>query len=205
MINFEYLWFEIKEQLKRQRKIYFSCIVCVAFGIVLGILICVSGESYLSLLVSNNKVLYSMISGTADIAQQFWSRLFSFLLPLLIIFLLGLNFYSLLFAFGFVIYQSAILVLSISAVVSLYGFSGIISSIFLTVPINILFFCIMFMFIATCYERAVKSKNERRFSAGFESEFWIKLGVILVLTLLLAFVSSFVIYFVLKSAIFSIY
>ncbi len=205
MLNFEYLKFQAKEHFRHLKGVYVVCLICFGVGILIGILLAFSSEGYLSLLVAKNKVLYNMINGIADIKEQFWSRFFALLLPLFLIFLLGLNYYSLMLAFAFIIYQAAVMVLGMAAVVSLYGFSGILSSFFVTLPINLLFFVIIFIFVAILFERASFAKNSHDFLAGFNRGFWIKLLLILFSMLILAFVSSFLVSILLKSAMLSIY
>lgn len=179
--------------------------MCVILGLIIGILIVSSSSSYLSLLKSKDKVLYSLINGTASKSELFWSRFCDYLFPLVLLFLFGLNYYLSFASFIYVAYQSAIFVMSMAALVSMYKFSGIVSLIFIIIPINIIFFLLMAYFVVTITNRAYYAKRCGRFGSGFDLEFASKMIFSFLVVTLLSFISSFVLSIVIKSVIFVVF
>ncbi len=172
----------------------------------MGIIIACTGDGYVHLLTSENKILYSVINGSVNSAALFWKRFLYFLLPLIIMFILSLEYYVMLFSFLLVAYQSALLVMSMSAIISIYGFSGALSAIFLMLPVNILYIALLIIFACICFERSYNAKRCKSFTYGFnDSLFWIKVAICFVLVIILASIIAIIYPLLLKNAMFIIY
>lgn len=130
---------DIKYHFKKNSGIYFAFFLFFIIGIIFGILIVCGGDNYVKLLTSDSKVLYSYINGTASLSSIFWKKFLYFFIPLLLIFLISLNFYLSHISFVLVSYQTALFVMSSYALVSLYGFSGVLNLLFLMLPVNLLY------------------------------------------------------------------
>ena len=85
--------FDLKYHFKQNQTIYFMFLFCMIVGIVVGFVIIFSSTNYITLLTSESKMIYPFINGTAETAVYFWKRLLLFLTPMLLMFLLGLNYY----------------------------------------------------------------------------------------------------------------
>ncbi len=193
---------DIRLHLKRNRGIYFAFMMFFLIGVFIAIIVVSSNESYLSLMTSKNKTLYSYINGTANISELFWNQIFKFLVPLILLFLLGLNFYSSLISFIFITYQSTIFVMSASAIISLYGLSGILNFLLIMLPVNLIYFAGLIFFSITVIARARQANIQRNFAYGFDREFLLKVLAVVIFVILLSAISSLIYPLFLKSAIF---
>lgn len=184
---------------------YFSFFVCLIIGIIIGIIVVSSSENYLNIMTSKNKLLYSYINGTVSISNLFWNQLYKFLLPLLLIILLGLNFYSSFISFVFITYQASILVLNGAAIISLYGLSGILNFLFIMLPVNLMYFAVMAYFIALIVNRARLAQKYKDFSFGFNRDLFFRLAIAFAIIILMCILTSLIYTLFLKSAIFIIF
>lgn len=179
--------------------------MCLAVGVVIGIIVVFSTENYHLILSSKNKILYTYINGTAPLGSLFWGQLTKFLIPMVLIFVCCLNFYSGIISFIFITYQSALSVLTSSALISLYGFSGVLNVIFVLIPINLIYFAILGYFVTVNFKRCVCSKKYRYFAYGLGKEFFISVFSCLIAAVLLSILSSFVLPLFIKNAIYNIF
>lgn len=95
--------------------------------------------------------------------------------------------------------------MSVSALISLYGMSGIMNFLFITLPINLLYLSVLIFYLVTLLERCCKAKTYRDFSYGFDNVFWTKIAGTFGVVILICLISSLVYPLFLKSAIFVIY
>ena len=186
MKKFEILPTDIGFYFKKNRRFFFVFLICFLVGQVLGIIFVCSSDSYLNLISSSNKILTSYVNGSASYGGLFWSKLISFLIPLILIFILNLNFYVGLFSNVFIIYQSALFLMSNACVISLYGFGGVLSTIFISLPINLIYFAALSLFVVACGWRSFNAQKCKQFSFGFgESEFILPVVISIVIVVLL--------------------
>ena len=184
---------------------YLAFLLAIITGIILAVVILISNDAYLGLVVSKNKLIYAFINGTASKGSVFFDVLIKFGLPLLTVFILGFNYYFALLSFIVVTYQFSILMLTISAIIKLYYVSGVLVSIFLIIPINLVFFANLIFFSVVCIHRSKSALSQNFFSYGLNKEFFIKLSICFCVILFLAFFVAFLLPILLKSAIFIIY
>lgn len=196
---------DIRLHFRENRSYYFSFLMCFCLGIAIGIIVVSSNESYINLLTSQNKILYSYINGTYSISEVFWNQFFKFLLPLVLIFILSLNYYSSLLSFIFITYQSAVFIMSVSAIISLYGMSGILNFIFIMLPINLIYFAVMAFFMICVIGRSRLASRYHEFGFGFERQFLVKLLISVCFIFFLCILASLIYPLFLKSAIFIIF
>lgn len=156
--------FHFKENIYRYVIIFAVCILAIAVGIYLAI----SGFSYSSLLTSADKNLFGYISGTAEYGSIFWSRFLSLLLCLVLIFCFNIVRETAFLNYIYLAYQMCLVVLSSSAIISLYGLSGILNVIFFVVPINFVNFALLSYVSVISMARATYAKKYR---VGFVSSF----------------------------------
>lgn len=178
---------------------------CFVLGLVIGLFISISKTSFLGLINIKNKTIINIINGTAPLLSGFWDCFISFLMPLVFIFLLSLNFYLNYLNFVLFVYQSMLLFLTSIAIIQSYSFLGFLKIFLVVLPVNILYFFIMVFWIVVCTKRVNISHRCRVFSEGFNEEFKIKIYICLISILFLALVVGFVLPMILKTAIFLIY
>ncbi len=196
---------DLKFYLKQHRMIYFMFLLCFFLGVVVGFVIMFSSDNFLKLLTSENKSLYPFINGTAETGVLFWKKLIKFVLPLLLIFGLGINYYTSLLSYIFITYQSSLLVLSCGAIIKTYGVAGFLNVMFVTLPINLLYFAMVIIFSETCFSRAKLSLIQKNFKEGYTGEFYLRLLIVLILVLLLVVFACLIYPLFLKNSIFMIF
>ncbi len=175
-------------------------------GIVFASLVGFSNDSYLKLLTKENKVLISIINGTTSGGALFWKKFISLLCPLIITFVLCLNYYLSYLCYILVAYQSGLLTLTIFAMVSTYGVSGVLNVIFIIFPINIIYLCVLVLFSSVCLKRIKFSNKYKNWSFGIkEKEFVISCLSTFVAVILVCLLGTVVLPFFLKNAIFVIF
>lgn len=193
------------EHFEKNKKTYLVLLLCLIFGILIGIFIAASKTSFLGLLNVKDKNIISLINGESLSSSEFWKNIFSFLMPLVLVLLFSLNYYLNTLSFIVFIYQSSLLFLTCLALIMTYGFLGLIKVLFIILPINILYFCLLAFFVVVCSNRAAVSQRQKCFLVGFEKSFWIKIILCFLATILISIVSYFILPIILKSAIFIIF
>lgn len=179
--------------------------MCVFVGAIIGLIIVFSSGNFHLILSSKNKLLYSYINGSAELGGLFWSQLIKFLAPLVLIFICSLNFYSGLISFIFITYQAALFVLTSAALISLYGFSGVLNVLLVMLPVNLIYFLVLGYFVVLNFGRCLKAKKYRFFAYGFDRNYFICLGVCFGAVILISLLSSFIYPLFIKNAIFNIF
>lgn len=179
--------------------------LCLIIGLVFGIVVAASSDEFLNLITSKNKTLYSYINGSADYFKVFWKRFLIFLAPVLLIVALGVCGYVSLFAGLFLSYQTALFVLSCTAMIKVYGLTGFLSVLFFVLPVNLIYLSILVFLSCFCITRSFIALKNKRFWMGFDEVFFIKLFTVIFLLLILSFVSCVVVALFLKNANFLLY
>lgn len=202
----EFSLFDFKYYFKRNKKIYFFFLFFFFIGIFVGLMIAISSDSYLSLLSSKDKLFYDYVNGKVDFSKEVLKLIFNFFIFQLVIFLLNLNFYTGLFSYVLVSYQSALMILSMIAVVSQLGFSGIFRILFFVLPVNLVLMICACLFSGFCLVRSYDAKQNKRFSYGFdEKEFWLVILFFVVFGILFSYLINLVLVIFLRRRFFIMY
>lgn len=190
-----------KSHFKENSFRYVLIIVSCAVGICLGIYFAVSGFSYVSLLTSGDKNMFGYISGTAEYGSIFWSRFLSLFLCVVLIFCFNIVRETAFLNYFYLAYQMCLIVLSASAIITVYGLYGIINVILFVIPINLVNFCLISYLSVLSMDRAYFWKSFRTtFVSSFKEVSYVK-KFLITLSLLFVFciVYSFVFPLILKS------
>lgn len=179
--------------------------LCAIIGIVVGFVLVFSNTSFVNLLTSSNKKLYTLINGTADYMGLFWKKFLSFSFPLVLLFLLSLNYYLGVICYLFITYQFALFIMSCAAVVKLYAMAGFLNVFFIMIPINLMFFAVLFYVTVTLLRRTRMSHKYKDFWCGFDNEFWIKLLASVLILASVALLACVILPMFLKNSIFIVF
>ena len=196
---------DLKYYFSKNKKIYLFFLFFFFLGIIVGIIIAFSSDSYLTLLTSKDKLFFDYVNGKADFGKQSMKIMLSFIVFQIIIFLLNLNFYSGLLSFLLVSYQSSLLFLSLSALVSEYGFSGVLTTLFLILPVNIVLIGANILFSGFCLIRSFEALKQKQFSFGLDKSFFGIVLIFFVFEILYSYLISFLLMVVLKKRFFIIF
>lgn len=206
MRNFTISKYNLKCYLKQNKGRYLCFAFCVLVGVVVGLVIVASSDAYLGLITSDNKVLYSIINGTVKSSELFWRKFMNFIVPVVLIFLLSLNYYLGLLSYLVIGYQSALFVMSVSSIISIYGISGVLNFIFLSLPINSIYILILIHYSVVCLSRAREALHRKQIGFKvFDDEFLMHTIACVMLVLILVFAATIVYPLFIKNAIFIIF
>lgn len=198
--------YEIKYYFKRHSSIYISFLIVFLVGVIFGVLNSISSDSYLKLLTKENKILYSIINGSSKMGSMFGKNIIKLYGPMILIFLLNLNFYLGLLSYVLIAYQSSMLTLSIFALVSMYGLSGVLNAIFIVVPINVIYIFNLIFFSVTSLKRSKAALKNKNVLYGFKnSEYLIPTTLSISITFLIIIIAVIILPMFLKTAIFIFY
>ncbi len=198
--------FDIKEYFKNNLSLYISFLIVFLVGVVFGIINSLSSDNYLKILTKENKILYSFINGSIKVGSVFGKYLWKLILPLFLIFVLGLNFYFCLFSYLIIGYQSSVLIMSIFAMVSTYGLSGVLNVLFIMLPINLIYIMALIIFASENLKRSYRAIKLKKFAIGYADDKYIfSLVVSILCVIIISLFGSIIIPLFLKNAIFLIF
>ena len=177
--------YNLTSHLKKNYAVLIWVAVFCVVGIVIGLALVFGPKSYLNLLTAKNQNMLGYISGSASVFKLFWSRLFSSLFAMLIIFVFSLNYYTSFFSFFYFSYQSAVCTLVCGTLIGYQGFSAVLNTILLIVPSNLILLSLLALVFSVFFNRAKRQiKYKQGFANSFsQSNFW-QLSLICVLAVI---------------------
>ncbi len=192
---------KIKDHFRDNTSSYISILITAIVAIVLGVYICLTSYNYTAFLKNADKNMLDYITGTAEISSIFYARLLDCVLCLLMIFVFNLTYYTCFLNYMFLCYQMVLIVMHCGAVISVYGFAGIINVILFIVPINILNFAAMVLAVCFAMERSkLQNKYKLPMSQSFkESNFFVKYILSFVIMLAICVIHSILMPLIVKS------
>lgn len=198
--------YDIGYFFKKNQKIIFFFLIFFVIGIICGVIIASSSDSYLSLLTSSDKVFFDYVNGKANFSKQTMKIILSSVFLELIFFALSLNFFSSLLSFVVVAYQGSIMFLSVSAVIAEYGFRGVMMTLLLSLPVNLIILASNIIFACICFNRSYMAFKLKRFSYNFnEGSFWLWVIGIMIFNIIFSCLINILFVIILRSRIFIIF
>lgn len=198
--------YDVKNFLSKHSLWFISFLIIFLVGVLFGIINSLSSDNYLKILTSENKLIYSFINDNANNAVIFWKYIWKLLLPLILIFVLGLNFYLCFGCYLIIAYQSAMLTMSIFAIVSTYGASGVLNVLFIILPLNLIYLVVLILFASENLSRSYMANKLKTFGYNYRSFEYLCVSVVSVLSVIcICFVGTIIIPLFLKNAIFLIF
>lgn len=193
--------------IKKYKFIIILSIFCFILGIVLGSFCVDNNISFLKILNSYNRILLDFIKGDVKPFTLFFNKTLEIVLIFSLIFLFSLSLYSCFLCFTFLIFQGLTLTLISATIIRAYSFGGILNVIFILTPLNIIWFCSIFIMISLSVARAYEAKKYNlTFSSSFKYfGYFKKFSICIVVALIIAAVYSFIIPLLLKSFVYVVY
>lgn len=198
---------EINDHFKLHLRYYITTFSFFVVGLLFGVVLIFSDFNYMAILKTSDNVLYDYITGTANNSLIFYSNLKSLFVFALLIFIFNLATYTSFLSCVLISYQVSLLVLSIKAVISMFGFSGVISCLFFVLPINLLIMFILVIYNSILLRRVFYARrNNLSFIQSFsEGGLYIYIIAIILIFIVLAFIISFILPIFFKSIVFLVY
>lgn len=196
-LNFSYQ--NLRYYFKKNQTVMVSLLIFFFVGIVIGIFVALSSDSYISILSTSDKNFYGFVKGDASYYLLVKNLIIKNVAFEFIIFLLNLNYYSGLLSYGFISYQSALMYLSMIAVVSEFGFGGVLSVLFISLPLNLILFFINLLFTLICINRSKLALKSKSFTFGFDKNFIAKILLIILTVIVFSCIVGFIFFLILKS------
>ena len=201
MANSFFIKDKISEHFKKNTINYVLSFLSIVVGVAIGVFLIFNNSKYTSLLTAADKNMFDIINGTISCAEIFSTSFLDIMLCLVIILVFSLNIYSSFLNYIFICYQTVLFVLSSAAIITLYGFTGVVNVIFFVIPINILNLLIVTIFSVCGIERA---RQKKVFGLGFlesfrEDGYFVKLIICVLLSLAVCILHSFIIPTIIKS------
>ncbi len=201
-----YSLYDLKYYFKKNRKVYLLLLFFFFVGLFIGVLISISSDSHLSLLTTKDKVFFDYVNGKVDFSKESMKLMLNFFVFQLIIFLLNLNFYSGLLSYVLVAYQTTLMYLSMVAIVSQFGFSGVIKILILILPTNLILIASGILFSGFCMTRSYEAWVNKKFSLGFDKKsFWSVILFFVLFGILFSYAINLLFMLVLKRRFFIIF
>ena len=181
--------FWITENLNANKWLYFVlCLICVLF-LVLGFVVGFGKAGDFSLSDLPDGTLFGFLSKNISGATLFFSRFFAFLGLLVFVLLVCSKKFLAWICFAVVAYQSFLLAINASILISIYKLGGVISVLLVYFPLRLLMLAVMIVFSAVCFRCCLCQKSLG--ISVFSAEFFKKTKIMLILCLCLGFCSCF--------------
>lgn len=193
----------IKNHLKDNAFRYYLILFASIVGLSLGIYFAISGFSYSNLLTSADKNMFAYIAGTASYGSIFWSRLLSLMVCVLLIFVFNIISETAFLNYIYLAYQFCLIVLSSSAVITMFGLSGVLNTIFFMLPINLINYgLICYMSVISMQRSYLAKKYGITFASSFkETSYFKKFIFAFLIVFVFCVIYSFVYPLVFKSIV----
>lgn len=197
--------YDIVRFYEEKKKTYFLSLGVFILGIIIGVIIAISSDRIMSLLKTEDKVLFDFINGKVTFSKQIFKLFRKFINPLIIIFLLCLTPATSGLSFVYFGYLGAMFFLNSYALITEFAFSGILSFVLLGLPVNIVLIASQIFFHEMCFSRCRLSKKYKDFKFGFNDAFFLKLIILLLAGIIFCVAITLILILVLKNYVFVIF
>lgn len=135
----------------RRRKVYIISFASILLGIIVGFILSFTISDVKSILSLSSKNYLSYLKGSADLNFIFLENFRSIFLSTIICSMLSIFVYTIPIGLLYIAYQSAVMIISMSAISQTYGFVGVLNSMLIIFPFNILIIVCLGLVIASVY------------------------------------------------------
>ena len=201
----KYSLFDLKYYFQKNKKIYLFFLFFFFIGIITGVIISFTTDSYLTLLTTKDKVFFDYVNGKADFGKESTKMILNFLIFQGITFLLNLNFYSGLVSYFLISYQSSLMFLSLTALIAEHGFIGVLTTLFLILPVNIILIGTNILLSGFYLVRSYNALKYKSFSYGFDKKYFLILLLFFIVEIVFSYLITFLFVLVLRRRFFIIF
>ena len=137
--------------LKNRKWVYVCAICTIVIGIIIGIILCFTVDDLNVMLSLSEKNFVSYMKGEAELGTIFLEKFRWIIVAYL--FIIVFSFTSVTFILGlmYICYQSAIIILTMAALISSFGFTGFLNALLIVLPFNLILVIIISLLLVNLY------------------------------------------------------
>ncbi|MBO4412837.1 MAG: hypothetical protein J5779_02365 [Clostridia bacterium] len=140
--------------LNNNKKACFCIIIVCLIGVLTGVFTAINYCNGQSLINFNDYSICKFISGQLGTLDLFFSRFFSYTLVLTIIWVSSLSVYLFPVSLFVLAYRGYLLSLNVSIMIILYGVNGIVTGVFVILPVHLVGLILLSCFACYCFKKA---------------------------------------------------
>ena len=189
--------------VSRKKSIYVWFLFALCAGIIIGLILAFSDGDLGAFLSVANKNYVSYLNGTAELSAIFVNMIGNVIFSLLVCLILSFSVCTVWVSLLYISYQSCVMVLTIASVILKYGVIGVINSLLLILPFNLVLILCLGLQIANMYSFCAynKTSNTSRFSLRYDRQIFTRLLILFLVQLVVCVILSYFVPFLLKSLI----
>ncbi len=198
---------KIEEHFRDYSKQYFFSLIVTLIGVIVGLILCFSDYSYISILNSSDKNMFDYITGQAEYSLIFKNNIKELLLCVCIIMVFNITKYTSFLSYLFIGYQMCLTIMSVGAIITIFGFAGILNVVLFILPINLANYLLLNILNSVCVKRCILA---HKYKYGFISSFkenntWLYIFMCLLALFVVCLIYSYILPLVVKSFVIIIY
>lgn len=143
----------VKRFVALNKRLYFINLVVFIIGLVIGIVLVAGGQMDETIYTSINVSITDIIVNDYSVFSLFFAGLIRLIVPIIIIFIMFLTRYTSFLGHLYYGYQALLLGASIAGLVGEGGVAGVLNSLFVVIPINIINFFLIASSLVVFYKR----------------------------------------------------
>jgi len=193
----------IKISYYRKRSVFILSLIGIVTGIIIGCILSFTIDDLKKFLSLSDKNYFSILKGTASSSSFFTEMVKDVFLASFVCCVCSTLNVILPISLFYLSYQSTILILQIASLVSEFGFIGVINSLFLVLPFNLLLLVCMGLimsFINSFTTHNIRNKLNL-FSMKNDKYIFVRIIAVLLIQLSICIIMSYFIPFLLRSLI----
>lgn len=151
----------IKNFIVSNKRIYLVSSIVIILGVILGLYLVLSEAIESEVYTTTDLELSEIVLGERGFFSLFFDNLWTILLPLVLIFLLNLTRFTSPLMFFYLAFQGILLGASVTTLISDNFVAGLLNSVFVIIPINIVNFFVVVSWMVVSYKRLIIAKQQR--------------------------------------------
>ena len=202
-VFFANLFSSFLDEYNVKKKQYMIALTFVVVGLLIGIILIFAYDDLELMLEISNKNYMSFMHGTADLSSIFLENFRWIIIADIIVILFSLSGITYALGLSYIAYQSALVSITIGAMISTFGFTGILNCLFLILPFNILNVIMLTILIVSLHNFFVDNKKSgvSYFSCKRDKFAYIRICMIVLIQILLCLIMSYFVPYLLKSLV----
>ncbi len=124
--------------IQRRKSVYLFAAGSIVLGVIIGLVCTFTQSEAVDVLSLSDKTFLAFVKGSGEVSAIFWDNFLGVLCASVLCAVFAISVFTLPFSLLYLAYQSCVWVLSMGSIIAKYGFSGILNSVLLIFPFNLL-------------------------------------------------------------------